>query len=246
MGWPEITDLQSLDANNGIGRWSRYVSPDGRRQDTAHAYLHPKLQDEKHPNLHVLVESKVVRVLFDENKRAVGVEYTPNPDYQAATSPPPKLTIMARKLVVVSCGACGTPAVLERSGLGDPVVLERAGLPVVVNLPSVGREYLDHHASAYPYKTSLQPHETIDGILSGRTDITSLIEKNDKILGWNAIDVAAKLRPTEADIATLDSEFQDAWDRDFKNNIDKPLMLMGLMSLQVPANFKNRSLPLEY
>lgn len=192
------------------------MSPDGRRQDTAHAYLHPKLQDEKHPNLHVLVESKVVRVLFDENKRAVGVEYTPNPDYQPATSPPPKLTIMARKLVVVSCGACGTPAVLERSGLGDPVVLERAGLPVVVNLPSVGREYLDLHASAYPYKTSLQPHETIDGILSGRTDITSLIEKNDKILGWNAIDVAAKLRPTEADIATLDSEFQDAWDRDFK------------------------------
>ncbi|KAH7002649.1 GMC oxidoreductase-domain-containing protein [Ilyonectria destructans] len=227
VGWPEITDLQSLGANNGIGRWLRYVSPDGKRQDTAHTYLHPKLQDGKHPHLHVLVESKVLRVLFDENKRAVGVEYTPNPDFQATTGP---LTVKARKLVVVSCGACGTPSVLERSGLGDPEVLKRAGVPVVVDLPGVGHEYQDHNASAYPYKTNLQPHETIDGILSGRADVTSLIKKNDKILGWNAIDIAAKLRPIEADITALGPEFQATWDRDFKHTLDKPLMLMGLMS----------------
>ncbi|KAH7146790.1 GMC oxidoreductase-domain-containing protein [Dactylonectria estremocensis] len=227
VGWPEISDLQSFDANNGIGRWLRYVSPDGKRQDTAHTYLHPKLQDGKHPHLHVLVESKVLRVLFDENKRAVGVEYTPNPDFQAVTGP---LTVKARKLVVVSCGACGTPSVLERSGLGDPEVLKRAGVPIVVDLPGVGHEYQDHNASAYPYKTNLQPSETIDGILSGRADVTSLIEKNDKILGWNAIDIAAKLRPIEADITTLGPEFQAAWDRDFKQTLDKPLALMGLMS----------------
>ncbi|KAH7258806.1 GMC oxidoreductase-domain-containing protein [Fusarium solani] len=232
VGWPEISDLQSLDANNGIGRWLRYVSPDGKRQDTAHTYLHPKLQDGKHPNLHVLVESKVLRVLFDENKRAVGVEYTPNPDFQAVSGPTlhPKLTVKARKLVVVSCGACGTPPVLERSGLGDLVVLKRAGVSVVVDLPGVGHEYQDHNASAYPYRTNLQPRETIDGILSGRADMTSLIEKNDKILGWNAIDVAAKLRPTEADITALGPEFQAAWDRDFKNHLGRPLILMGLMS----------------
>ncbi|KAF7544821.1 hypothetical protein G7Z17_g9653 [Cylindrodendrum hubeiense] len=232
VGWPEITDLQSLDANNGVDRWLRYVSPDGKRQDTAHTYLHPRLRDGKHPNLHVLVESKVLRILFDESKRAVGVEYTPNADFQAVTGSRQhqKLTIKARKLVVVSCGACGTPPVLERSGLGDPGVLKRAGVPLVVDLPGVGHEYQDHNVSAYPYKTNLQPHETIDGILSGRADATSLIEKNDKILGWNAIDVAAKLRPTEADITALGAEFRDAWNRDFKNNFDRPLMLMGLMS----------------
>ncbi|KAJ4124103.1 Alcohol oxidase [Fusarium oxysporum f. sp. narcissi] len=232
VGWPEITDLQSLDANNGVGRWLRYVSPDGRRQDTAHTYLHPKLEGGKYPNLHVLVESKALRVLFDEDKRAVGVEYTPNPEFQAITGQTQhlKLTIKARKLVVVSCGACGTPLVLERSGLGDSGVLKRAGVPVVVDLPGVGHEYQDHNASAYPYRTNLQPHETIDGILSGRADMTSLIEKNDKILGWNAIDVAAKLRPTEADITALGPEFQAAWDRDFKNHLGRPLMLMGLMS----------------
>lgn len=232
VGWPEITDLQSLDTNNGVDRWLRYVSTDGKRQDTAHAYLHPKLQDGKHPNLHVLVESKVLRVLFDENKRAIGVEYTPNPDFQAVTSPThPKFTVMARRLVVVSCGACGTPSVLERSGLGDPEVLKRAGVPVVVDLPGVGHEYQDHNAAIFPYKTNLKPHETLDEILSGRADVASLIERNDKILGWNAVDVAAKLRPMEADITALGPEFRAAWDRDFKHNLDKPLMLMGLISL---------------
>jgi choline dehydrogenase-like flavoprotein len=80
VGVREIQDLQNLEENNGLERWLRYVSPEGKRQDTAHRYLHPKLEDGEHPNLHVLVESKVVRVLFDETKRAIGVEYTPNPE----------------------------------------------------------------------------------------------------------------------------------------------------------------------
>ena len=59
IGYPEIQDLQDLDSNNGFGTWMRNVSPDGKRQDTAHTYLHPLLQDGKHPNLQVLVETKV-------------------------------------------------------------------------------------------------------------------------------------------------------------------------------------------
>ncbi|KAL5614160.1 hypothetical protein FOVSG1_003223 [Fusarium oxysporum f. sp. vasinfectum] len=197
VGWPEINDLQTLNANNGVERWLRYVSKDGKRQDTATAYLHDKIDNSKYPNLHVLVESKVIRVLLDDDKRAVG------------------LTVKARKLVVVSCGALGTPPVLERSGLGDPKILERASVDVKVGLPGVGRDYQDHRLILYPYKTSLQPHETID---------------RDSVLGWNSIDISSKLRPTEADVAALGPEFQNAWDRDFKNAPNRPLMLMGLVS----------------
>ncbi|KAI8665201.1 hypothetical protein LRP88_12764 [Fusarium phalaenopsidis] len=224
LGWPKVTDLQTLDANNGIGPWLRYMSPEGKRQDTAHTYIHPRLEDGKHPNLHVLVESKVVRVLIDDQKRAVGVEYT------SIQVPNAKLTVKARRLVVVSCGALGTPLVLERSGLGDPEVLNRAGVPLVMDLPGVGREYQDHNATIHPYRTNLEPHETLDGILSGRADVPSLIAKKEKILGWNGIDVASKLRPSEADVDALGLEFRATWDRDFKNNLDRPLMIMGLMS----------------
>lgn len=232
IGYPEISDLQDLDSNNGFERWMRYVSPEGRRQDTAHTYLHPKLRDGEHPNLHVLVESKVLRVLFDENKRACGVEFTPNPDHQIQTAltQHTKQTVLARKLVVVSCGACGTPAVLERSGVGDPKVLKQVGVPVVSDLPGVGNSYQDHNLILYPYKTSLATHETIDGILSGRTSATTLIGQGDKVLGWNAIDVCSKIRPTDAEVEALGPEFQAAWKQDFKNNPNKPLILMGLVS----------------
>ena len=232
VGYPEIEDLQNLDSNNGIQRWQRYVSPDGQRQDTAHRYIHPKLEDGQHPNLHVLVESKVVRVLFDDNKRAVGVEYTPNPEFQAViglTAHPVK-SVKARKMVVVTCGACGTPPVLERSGLGDRSILERAGVPVIEELPGVGKDYQDHHLLLFPYRTSLAPEETIDGILSGRVDATELIKNNDKILGWNAIDISSKLRPTEEEVSALGPEFKAAWDLDYKDASNRPLMLCGLVS----------------
>ncbi|KAF5022829.1 hypothetical protein F66182_5123 [Fusarium sp. NRRL 66182] len=232
VGWPEVRDLQNLSVNNGFQRWLRYVSKDGKRQDTATAYLHDKIDNSQYPNLHVLTESKVVRVLLDEEKRAVGVEYTPNPAFQAQIGPTqhPKLTIKARKLVVVSCGALGTPGVLERSGLGDAKILEKAGVDVQVDLPGVGHDYQDHHLLLYPYRTNLQPHDTIDRVLRNPHKRQELIDAKDPFLGWNAIDLSSKLRPTDADIATLGPDFQDAWERDFKNIPNRPLMLMGLIS----------------
>src|ERR1700712_811537 len=60
IGYPNISDLQSLHSNNGSGPWYRYVSPfDGRRQNVAHRYLHPLLQSGEYPNLHVAVENQV-------------------------------------------------------------------------------------------------------------------------------------------------------------------------------------------
>ncbi|KAF5000493.1 hypothetical protein FGRMN_1660 [Fusarium graminum] len=231
VGWPEIRDLQNLDANNGVERWLRYVSKDGRRQDTATAYVHNKIDNDKYPNLHILVESKVIRVLLDDNKRAVGVEYTPNPDFQTEiiTTQHPKLTVKARKLVVVSCGALGTPPVLERSGLGDPEILKKAGVDVKVDLPGVGHEYQDHNLILYPYKTALEPHETIDRVLRNPYKRQELIDSKDPVLGWNGVDISTKFRPSEADVASLGPEFQKAWDRDFKNSHNRPLMLMGLV-----------------
>ena len=98
----------------------------------------------------MLVEKQVIKVLFDDNKRANGVEYQSNPKYLAnpeflATKYTARRTVGARKLVVVSAGANATPGILERSGIGDPKVLERAGVPVVQDLPGVGNEYQVSH-----------------------------------------------------------------------------------------------------
>ncbi|TVY82639.1 Alcohol oxidase [Lachnellula suecica] len=226
IGYPEIKDLQDLDSNNGVQRAMRYIDPDGRRQDTAHKYLHPRLQDGKHPNLNVLVESQILRVLF-QGKRASGIEYQPNPAFQVGTT---KRSIKAKKMVVISAGALGTPLILERSGVGDPEILSRASVPVVAEVPGVGKEYQDHHLLAYSYQSSLEPNETADAFTGGRLDVPEMIATKAAILGWNAQDVTAKLRPSDADVDALGTEFKAAWDRDFKNNTNKPLVLMSLLS----------------
>ena len=170
--------------------------------------------------------------MFNDDKRAVGVVYTPNPQFQPVIglTQHPLRTVRARKLVVITCGACGTPPVLERSGLGDRKILEHAGVPLVEELPGVGKDYQDHHLILYPYKTSLGPDQTIDAIISGRRDAAEMVRNNDKMLGWNSIDISSKLRPTEYEVTALGPEFRQIWDRDFKDAPNRPLMLCGIVS----------------
>lgn len=233
LGYPEVQDLQNLDANNAIERYYRYVGPNGRRQDAAHRYLHPKLQSGDYPNLHVLVEKQVVKVLFDDQKRAVGVEYQTNPKYLAnpeflSTGYTARRTIKARKMVVLSAGAIATPGILERSGVGDSKILQSAGIKVVEDLPGVGSDYQDHHLSLWSYRTNLTPRETINGFQDGRFDLDQAIKNTDELLGTNAMDAQGKFRPTEAEVEALGPEFKKAWDRDFKNAPDRPLMILAL------------------
>ncbi|KAK7957869.1 hypothetical protein PG988_012717 [Apiospora saccharicola] len=228
LGYPEHVDLQDLDSNNGVQRARRFVSAEGVRSDTAHAYLHPQLnaKDGGNPNLHVLVQSQVVRVIF-EGQKAVGVEYRANPKFQKGEKTPVVRSVRAEKMVVLSAGTFGTPLILERSGVGDPAILEAAKVPVVANIPGVGRNYQDHHLMIYSYKTALNPDETADGVIAGRVDVGELMQTNAPILGWNAQDITCKLRPSDAEVAALGPEFQAAYERDFKHKENKPLAMFA-------------------
>jgi alcohol oxidase len=130
-------------------------------------------------------------VLFDESlpPRAVGIEYKPNANSQPelSLSKPVHKTVKAKKLVVLTAGALGTPQVLERSGVGNPDILKKHGIPIISDLPGVGENYQDHHLLLYPYRSSLGEGETLDGILSGRKDFVKAMEEKDPILGWNGI-----------------------------------------------------------
>ncbi|KAK8052405.1 glucose dehydrogenase [Apiospora rasikravindrae] len=226
LGYPEHVDLQDLDSNNGVQRARRFVSAEGVRSDTAHAYLHPKMGSEgdhgKYPNLHVLVQSQVVRAIFEDQK-AVGVEYRGNPKFQTT----PIRSVRAEKMVILSAGTFGTPLILERSGVGDQSILEAAEVPLVAHLPGVGQNYQDHHLMTYTYKTALNPDETADAIIAGRVDMGELLRTNANILGWNAQDITCKLRPSDAEVAALGPEFQAAYERDFKHNENKPLAMVA-------------------
>ena len=226
LGYSEIEDLSALDSNNGVQRAMRYVGLDGKRQDTASRYLRPRLESGNCPNLHVVVDSQVKRILFDL-KRASGVEYRPNPKFHPDAA---SRTVRARKMVIVCCGALGTPSVLERSGVGSPEILEKTGIEVVANVPGVGANYQDHHLVVYPYLSSLNEDETVDALISGRLDVGEQIKQNAPILGWNAMDIIYKLRPTDAEAASLGPQFEKVWEEEFKNEPNKPLASGSLIS----------------
>ncbi|CAJ2513666.1 Uu.00g017850.m01.CDS01 [Anthostomella pinea] len=225
VGYPEVENLQDFQSV-GVAPIQKYVSPEGQRQDVAHTYLHPRLQDGKHANLHVLVESQVVRVTFDGDKRASGVEFRPNPAMQSTSVEDPVGAVKARKLVVISCGTLSTPSVLERSGVGSTEVLREAGVAAIAHLPGVGHDYQDHNMSMYAYKLGVGPELTFDAIQFGNTSIPELIAKKDQILGWNGIDASSKIRPTESEVDALGADFRKAWDRDFGKTPSKPLASM--------------------
>lgn len=51
----------------------------------------------------------------------------------------------AKRLVVVSAGAFGSPALLERSGIGSETLVRSLGITPTVDLPGVGENYQGHH-----------------------------------------------------------------------------------------------------
>lgn len=217
---PDVNDLQSV---NAVSRAYKFINKDGWREDTATRYLGPLLGSDTAPNLRVVVETQVTRILFDKFKNANGVEIRPNAKLQPGSSE--VRTVKARKLVVSSVGALGTPLLLERSGVGKIDVLRKAGVPVIANNQGVGHEYQDHQLVLYGYKSSLAPEDTLDSLAQGRLDVNELIANNDPRLGWNTQDIAAKVRPTDEEVIALGPDFRKAWHKDYATVPDRPLSL---------------------
>lgn len=105
----------------------------GRRHSAATAFIDPIINKRK--NLHVLLKSRVTKVLIDpKTKTARGIEYVKNKRvYQ----------VRARKEVILSAGAFGSPQILMLSGIGPKEQLQRIRVPVIKDLP-VGQNMYDH------------------------------------------------------------------------------------------------------
>ncbi|PSJ56467.1 GMC family oxidoreductase [Pseudaminobacter soli (ex Li et al. 2025)] len=126
IGIPRNPDFNGAD-QAGVGFYQS-TTYRGRRWSSAQAFLRDA---EKRPNVTVLTERKVARVLF-EGRRATGVELTDGTVFRAVRE------------VVLTAGAIATPQILQRSGIGDGAHLSSLGIEVVADLPGVGANYQDH------------------------------------------------------------------------------------------------------
>ncbi len=122
----------------GFGRFDMNIWG-GVRQSSSATHLRPVL---KRPNLTVLTESLVTRILV-ESGRALGIEYLDG----AATK-----TLRADREVLLCGGAVNSPQLLMLSGIGPSGDLARLGIEVVQDLPGVGENLHDHLNTSVKYE----------------------------------------------------------------------------------------------
>jgi choline dehydrogenase-like flavoprotein len=103
----------------------------GERWSVRRAYL---LAVMDRPNLKVLTQMQVLRVLFD-GRMATGVEVAHSQGKQI---------IEANMEVLLCAGAFGSPQILMASGIGQGSHLQAHGIPVIFDQPSVGANLQDH------------------------------------------------------------------------------------------------------
>lgn len=119
---------------------------DGTRASSSVSYLHP---NEGRENLHVLTDMWVTRVLFDDDNRAVGVEYRADTFNR-------KATLAARREVILSAGAINTPQLLMLSGIGPAEHLREHGIEVRVDAPGVGENLQDHPEAVINFEADVE------------------------------------------------------------------------------------------
>ncbi|KAI0033192.1 alcohol oxidase [Vararia minispora EC-137] len=232
IGVPFSDDIQDCKTAHASEIWAKYINRHtGRRSDAATAYVHSVM--DLQTNLYLRTNARVSRVVFDGTK-AVGVAYVPSRN-RAHGAQVRETIVRARKYVVLSSGTLGTPQILERSGVGASDLLKKLDIKVVSDLPGVGEEYQDHYTTLSIYRVSEESF-TLDAFLRGDPEARKEIFGEWEVsperarLSSNAIDAGFKIRPTEEELKEMGPEFNDLWNRYFKDKPDKPVMFGSIVS----------------
>ena len=105
---------------------------DGKRVSTSTAFLHPAM---KRSNIFIGTGVTVRKVVF-ENNNAMGVSYV-HYDKNFET------VVKAKREIILSAGAVGSPHILLLSGVGPSTQLKEIGIDTISNVP-VGENLQDH------------------------------------------------------------------------------------------------------
>jgi len=149
-GWKSLGySLRDDDGSNGtvLGVHWRPTGTDGKnltRSSARKAYYDPAAG---RPNLDILVNNYVAKINIrrdDDNARAVGVDII-------SRSNSTRLTITAKREVILAAGAIHTPQILQLSGIGPSSLLNKLNITVVKDLPGVGANLQDHPALGLRY-----------------------------------------------------------------------------------------------
>lgn len=140
----ELGLLRTQDFNGpsqeGVGYYE-VTQKNGERWSTARAFLDTAKERE---NLTVITKAHVEKIIIDDDKRATGVQLSLKGKTQV---------IKAKREVILSAGAFGSPQQLLLSGIGPQEKLEQHGIQQIHNLPGVGENLQDHSDYLLNYRT---------------------------------------------------------------------------------------------
>ncbi|OCF71453.1 hypothetical protein I204_07511 [Kwoniella mangroviensis CBS 8886] len=221
----ECENITTYRMGHGFGRQPKLITSDGKRSNVADAYLHPCLAKK----LTVVTGVTIDKVIFKGNE-AVGVKVIGNnlPSASFGTNEKYTKTVKANEMVVLTCGALGSPAVLERSGIGSAEVLKAAGVEVKVDLPGVGHDLDDHQLICPMYRATEGYYEPFDRYARGDKTVKEPVDEEYErtgkgIAASNGFDFGMKIRPTKEEISSMGPAFEKYWKRIGADKPDKPL-----------------------
>lgn len=132
----------------GYNRYPATVDLDlNVREDAARAYYYPIAN---RSNLHLYPNTMAQKITWSPDAKtptANGVEVL------AVNSTTPYV-ISAKREVVLSAGALGSPLLLELSGVGNPSILDLYNISTVVDLPTVGENLQDQTNTGLNWNTA--------------------------------------------------------------------------------------------
>ena len=138
-GLAELKDFNG-GIQEGVGLY-QVTQRNGSRCSTAKGFLSQEIKARK--NLHIMTEVEVKKVIIVAGV-ATGVEIL---------SHNTRAQLVAKKRVILSAGAIGSPQILLQSGVGNQAHLQSLGIQVNADLPGVGQNLQDHLDGTILYRT---------------------------------------------------------------------------------------------
>ncbi len=150
-------------SQEGVGFY-QVTQQGGERGNTSRYYLRDNAAEHR-PNLSIRHDTLVGRLLF-EGKRAIGVAFRQKGGAETEAT--------ARREVVLTAGAFGTPKLLMLSGIGPAAHLKEHGVEVRADMAEVGGNFQDHISS--PIWARLKAPIGLRGHEKGPTGLRHFLE----------------------------------------------------------------------
>lgn len=200
-GYPFNDDYNGA-RQEGVG-YFQFTAEKGLRCSSAKAYLKPARSRQ---NLDIITKAHVKRIVFDENRRATGVEVIRGGRTEI---------LKARNEIILCAGAIGSPQILMLSGIGPGAHLAEVGVDLVHDAPAVGTNLQDHLQARLVYKCARPTMNNEVRSIFGKMMIAAEFALKRSGPMTMAASLAVGFMKTRPELATPDIQFHiQPWSAD--------------------------------